>query len=125
MNWKTIRLELSRTEGFPRGSASRSYLIRAPLDEHGSIDVAVVKRNPTLATVHRFWASEPDQDGYLEPVTDGWSFRARANGHTIGRLGVDPLRLDSQITITDPKGGRLPFRVRSIRDIGLSSQARR
>ena len=58
MNWKRIRLELARTEGFPEGSANRAYLLRLPLDSNGFIDEAARSNRPRWATVRRFWPSE-------------------------------------------------------------------
>ena len=124
MTWKTIRLELSRTSTFPNGSAGRAYLIRAPLDEHGSIDPVAVKQNPTEATVRRFWAAEPDQYGQVELANGRWVFRMNGVGETIGRLGPEPIQLHDQITVEDADGTVLPFRVVSIRDLRSPAIAR-
>lgn len=119
MNWKTIRLELASTEEFPQGSASRALLVRVPLDEQGAIDIAAVERNPTQATVRRFWASEPDQYGLVESVDGGWILRyPRANGRSVMRLGSEPLRLNHRLTIEDAHGRQLPFRVAAIQNLG-------
>ena len=123
MNWKTIRLELSKADGFPHGSAGRAYLIRVPLDEDGAIDAAAVERNPSQAPVRRFWASVPEQEGRVEGANDGWAFRMRGNGETIHRLGPEPLRLYHQISIANSHGERLLFRVSSIRSLGSRASA--
>lgn len=124
MNWKTIRLELSRTSEFPRGSASRAYLIRVPLDGRGSIDAAAFMQDPAQATVRRFWAAEPDRYGHLELSDGHWVLRMDRGDGTIDRLGPEPFQLHDQITIEDASGAVLPFRVTSIWDQKFPAIAR-
>ena len=116
MNWKTIRLELGSTPEHPRGSASRAYLIRLPVDEAGIIDEAALRGRPHEATVRRFWPSEPDRAGLVERAGSDWVFRCSRGpkGEKISSLGAGPLRLGGQILVTEGDGRSLPFRVRSI-----------
>ena len=119
MNWQTIRLELGSTPEFPRGSASRAYLIRLPLDEAGAIDEPAFSSSPRDATVRRFWPSEPDRVGHVERAGSGWVFRCSLGpkSETISNLGSEPLRLGGNIFVTEADGRPLPFRVSSIRQL--------
>ena len=120
MSWKTIRLELARTNDFPEGSASRSYLLRLPLGADGLVDPAAVERNPAQATVCRFWPSEPDRAGYVIPTGGGWKFSyepAEVDAQALFHLEGHPLRLGEYVTVTEPDGRQLPFRVASLREL--------
>ena len=114
MNWKCIRLELARTPDFPEGSASRAYLLRLPLDEDGRIDAAAIAAEPGQATVRRFWPSEPDMIGYVIRTEDGWAFSYEpgdADDEAVFHLETHPIRIGEYVTLTEPDGRRLPFRV--------------
>lgn len=122
MNWNNIRLELARTEDFPSGSASRAYLLRLPLDEQGLIEGRSVEVAPARATVRRFWPNEPDMSGYVIRTAGGWalSYRLGENDEeAVSNLESRALRLGEYVTLTEPGGARLPFRVASIRPAGL------
>lgn len=119
MNWKKIRLELARTDGFPRGSASRAYLLQLPMDDDGRIDCAGVEQHPSQATIRRFWPSQPDDFGRL--VHDGGKWVVRWDGGSSGRvarLGAETLHLGEVVVLDDPQAGALPFRVASIAGLG-------
>jgi hypothetical protein len=120
MNWKTIRLELASTPEHPSGSPGRSYLIRLPLDESGTIDGAAMSGRSIQATVRRFWPSEPDRSGVVERGDSGWAFRWNgcANEETVSMLDLRPLRLGGEIIVTQADGRRLPFRVACMRQLG-------
>lgn len=118
MNWKSIRLELARTSEFPEGSASRAYLLRLPLDETGLIDECALKHSPALATVHRFWPNEPDLSGYVIPTPNGWAISyepGEDDDETVFHLETHPIRVGEYITLAEPDGRQLPFRVSSLK----------
>lgn len=116
MIWKSIRLELGTTDGFPRGSPSRAYLIRLPLDEDGAIDKNALEQQPRQATVRRFWPSEPDRVGYAIPAGCGLdlAYDPHLPDGGSGKLESDALRLGECVTLTEPDGTRLPFRVAAL-----------
>lgn len=126
MNWTTIRLELASIPSCPQGSASRAYLLRVPLDEHGLIDREAFEENPRQASVRRFWASEPDQYGQLERADGEWKFRtpSRNGAAAVFRFGPTPFLIGGQIEIEDDEGASLPFRVASIRSLGTFMASR-
>ena len=124
MNWKTIRLELGPTERFPKGSASRAFLLRAPIDETGAIDAEALARNPAQATVRRFWASERDESGPLEQSDGSWVFRPQVgHGGKDYSFGKGPFRADARIIVRQPNGTELPFRVVSVSKLGANIAA--
>lgn len=116
MTWKSIRLELAKSDNFPRGSPSRVYLFRLPLNADGSIDERAVRDLPGEATVRRFWPSEPDLAGYVLPAQRGWdlAYDPFQPGAARGRLESNALRLGDWVMLTEPDGARLPFGVVSI-----------
>lgn len=118
MTWKSVRLELDRTPDFPRGSASRAYLLRVPLDDKGNIEEAELRKAPGDATLRRFWPNEPDLLGYLVRQPDGWGLRPGSPGRAqsaVGfRLPPAPLEMGGSVTLTEPDGRALPFRVAKI-----------
>lgn len=112
--WTIVKLELARTDEFPSGSPSRSYLIRLPLDDDGLIDEAMRKADPARATVRRFWPKEADQSGYVLKVKNGWAFSyavGEEDDEGLFHLENHPIRDGEYLTLTEPDGTRLPFRV--------------
>lgn len=120
MNWKSIRLELARTPDYPEGSPSRAYLLRLPLDEGGLIDAAELDRSPERATVHRFWPNQADLSGYVIHTPRGWAFSyeiGEDDDETVFHLESHPMRIGEYITLTEPDGSRLPFRVAGLKQL--------
>jgi hypothetical protein len=118
MNWKSIRVELACTEEFPRGSAGRSYLLRLPLKEDGLIDEACIKATPADAIIRRFWPNEPDRIGTVKPTPKGLAFSyepADGDDENMFHLEPSPIRLGEYVTLPEPDGTRLQFRVASLR----------
>ncbi len=121
MNWQSIRLELARTSDFPEGSASRAYLLRLPLDDHGLIDASAHGQTPERATVHRFWPNQPDMSGYVIDTPRGWAFSYEigdGDDETVFHLETHPMRIGEYVTLTEPDGQRLPFRVAGLKSLG-------
>jgi hypothetical protein len=117
MEWKNIRLELARTREFPEGSPSRAYLLRLPLGEDGLIDEAALRAMPARATVRRHWPNEADLAGYVIRTPRGWALSYRIgeeDDERIFHLETHPLRPGEYITLTEPDGRQLPFRVANL-----------
>jgi hypothetical protein len=114
MSWKTIRLELARSAGFPNGSASRAYLLHLPLDSGGLVNEDAFRRSPALATVRRHWPNEKDRTGYVIRKKNGWAFSyaiGEEDDEDLFHLERHPLLPGEYVTITEPDGDRLPYRV--------------
>lgn len=125
-DWKIIRLELARTPEFPEGSPSRAFLLRLPLYDDGLIDREEVRRNPAMATVKRFWPNEPDQQGYAIHTGKAWAFSYAAgeeDDEVLFHLETHPLLQGDYVTLTEPDGRQLPFRVTRINGVNGSARA--
>ena len=117
MNWNNIRLELACAPQYPQGSPHRCYLLHLPLEASGMIDEEMVRAAPMRATVRRFWPSQPDLRGYVIRMPKGWAFtyELREGGEeTTFPVDTHPIRIGECITLTEPDGGRLPFRVTNV-----------
>lgn len=118
--WNIVKLELARTDDFPSGSASRSYLIRIPLNDQGLIDEAARASDPGRATIRRFWPNERDQSGYILKSRNGWVFSyavGEEDDENLFHLENHPIRQGEYVTVTESDGERLPYRVASISPI--------
>lgn len=114
MRWTTIRLELARSPGYPNGSPSRAYLLHLPLDGSGLVDEEAFRVAPALATVRRHWPNERDRAGYVIRKKNGWAFSyaiGDADDENLFHLESHPLSPGEYVTITEPDGMRLPYRV--------------
>ena len=117
VTWCLVKLELARTDEFPAGSPSRTYLIRIPLDDDALINEAARKAEPQRATIRRFWPNEPDQSGYILKTKNGWVFSyavGEEDDENLFHLENHPIRAGEYLTLTEPDGDRLPFRVVSV-----------
>lgn len=110
MTWQSIRLELAETRDFPRGSASRVYLLRLPLDPDGAIDGAALAAMPARATVRRFWPSQADLSGNVTRTAEGWAFVYGRGGRVL-QPDLPAFHSGADVLLTEPDGTPLPFRV--------------
>lgn len=120
MNWKSIQLELARTKEFPEGSAARAYLLHLPLDDRGTIDEKALSAAPERALVRRSWPDEPDVSGYVVRTPRGWvlSYRpGEEDDEPVFHLETHRIVPGEYITLTDPDGEHLPFRVVNLRPL--------
>jgi hypothetical protein len=117
VEWKSIRLELARTKDFPSGSATRAFLVRLPINDQGLIDAAALEAEPARATVRRFWPNERDLSGYVIRTPNGWAFSYRKgeeDDEGIFHLETHAIRAGEYVTLKEPDGTELPFRVTSL-----------
>ena len=114
MNWKSIRLELGSTGEFPAGSVSRVYLVRLPLNDQDTIDDEAMKQTPSRAIVQRHWSTEPDERGLVVRADGHWSMRCHGKDRLL-YLDSTPIRLGGQVSVGEPNGDILPFRISSVR----------
>ncbi len=115
MNWRAIRLELGSTRDFPAGSVSRAYLIRVPLDDSDIVDGTALARSAKTATVQRHWSTEADQHGILVSSGSDWTIRCDGGCDRLLHLDGTPMRLGQQVSMVEPDGTVLPFKVASVR----------
>jgi hypothetical protein len=120
VSWQSIRLELDRTEGFPRGSASRAYLLRLPLLSDGAIDEKALAETPERATMRRMWPNEPDCSGHVCRFNYGWACVSGLDGcecPVVSEFQAQPIREGSLIMLTERGGRQLPFRIAKLRPL--------
>ncbi|MBI4183008.1 MAG: hypothetical protein HY521_03290 [Proteobacteria bacterium] len=112
---RTIRLELARTAEFPEGSSHRGYVLVAPLDPDGRIDLDTWRRQRRQCTVRRFWEGDDDDHGRLIRTRDrGWAFSyapGTEDDENIHRLQEHVFRIGEYVSIRQHDGTVLPFRV--------------
>ena len=114
MTWYMIRLDLARTRNFPEGSQEHCYLLRVPLDDRYLIDRDALRAAPERATVLRAWPDVPDLTGYLVHIPRGWAFSyapGEDDDEPLFHLEAHPLRIGEYVTITEPDGTPLAFRI--------------
>lgn len=119
MGWKTIRLELARTQEFPEGSATHAYLLRLPLGSDGLIARDQLRHPDERPAVRRIWPGQNDRVGAVIPVRNGWAFSyhpGEEDDELVFHLENHPLRLGEYLTITEADGEQLPFRVVDLHD---------
>lgn len=120
---KRIRLNLARSKAYPEGSAQHGYEFVAPLDGAGHIDPDAWKANREACVVHRFWANEPIENGYLVRRAGGtsgatWVFDYEKNGSDDDeagyRFGDHAFLPGEYVSIRDEDGEMHTFNVASV-----------
>ncbi len=121
---KRITLHLARDKQHPEGSIRHGYTFVAPLDEAGRIDAAAYAANRGACTVHRFWADEPEQVGWLKHKPGGaggatWGFDYDANKDTDDeyghRFGDHAFVAGEYVSVRDDGGVLHTFRVAGVK----------
>lgn len=117
MDWKTVRLELGSSDAFPHGSVGRAFLLHVPIDNDGRINRGVLEQHPGRATVRRYWPSEPDAFGTIEPCNDCWALQCgKGTKHDVTfLLDAVPLKPNHSVCVRAPDGTMMPFRVANVR----------
>lgn len=115
MNWRSIRLELGSTGGFPVGSVSRAFLVNLPLDDYDVVDRAALVGNPAKATVRRHWSTDPDETGQIVQCGPEWAMRCRGKPDRLLQFDGKPMRLGQEVSVVEPDGTVLPLKVASVR----------
>ncbi|WP_038360977.1 hypothetical protein [Bosea sp. 117] len=120
---KRIRLNLARSKAYPDGSAQHGYEFVAPLDASGHIDLETWKLNRARCVVHRFWANEPIENGYLVRRAGGttgatWVFDYELEGSDDDeagyRFGDHAFQPGEYVSIRDEDGEMHTFRVATV-----------
>lgn len=117
MSLMRIRLELARTPEFPEGSSLHGYEFVAPLSKDDHIDAEEWRAHKDSCEVVRFWGDEPEQTGKLRHVGQGWRFdyeEGDADDEPFFKLDRHALRMGNYVTVTEPGGEQMPFRIVAI-----------
>ena len=117
MAWSVVRLSMARTPAFPEGSSEHAYELVLPLLADGLIDRDAFDAMPARASVMSIWPGEGVRRGAILRQRKGWAFSYRpgdADDEDIFHLEDHPLAAGSYLTLTEPDGERIPYRVVAI-----------
>jgi hypothetical protein len=110
-----IRLELARTPDFPTGSSWHGYEFIAPLTADGHVDANVWNQLKEVCQVTRFWDDDPEEHGQFVHTGRGWSFKypkdSQIERESFFKLDRHRFTPGGYVTITEPNGKQLPFRI--------------
>lgn len=112
----TLRLARNPDAGFPDGDPTHGYVIHAPLDREGRLDVEEWRARRTDCTVRRFTPNHAeDADGWLTRRGEAWRIQYdeadEGPDEALHRLGDHLLRPGEYVTIADPDGEALVYQV--------------
>lgn len=112
----TMRLGRNPDAGYPEGDDAHGYVVVAPLDGEGKLDVELWRENKTRCTVSRFSPEEDERaDGWLTHRGSHWYFRydedEEGPDEPVFRLGDHVLRLGEYLTIHEADGDDLTFKI--------------
>lgn len=125
MTISSVRLELARNPGFPEGSAEHGYEMHLPLAADGHIDIESWRRHRAICTVRRFWGTEAEERGHLMHARDGsWRFTYDLDAdpepdEPIFRFDSHLFKIGEYLTVTEPDGQPMTFRVVEVRPTGI------
>jgi hypothetical protein len=120
---RRIHMTLARTKEHPEGSSRHGYLLVAPLNEAGGIDLAGWQEHRAACTVKRFWGDEPAQHGRLVHAAGGkggarWIFDYAAGTDADDESGF---RFDTHkfvpgeyVSLREPDGDLVTFKVNTV-----------
>ena len=111
-----MRLGRNPDAGFPDGDNDQGYVIVAPLDKDGRLDLDLWRANKADCTVDRF-SSDPAEkaDGWLTHRGSHWFFHYDEEGEgpdePVYRLGDHTLLLGDYLTIHEADGDDLTYKI--------------
>ena len=112
MPWRKLRLELARSPAYPEGSRHHGYLLNAPLDRSGRIDVAAYEAGQNRAVVEEFWADrEPRRGRFVRHRRNLWCFAFGMEEEPIFHFGDHRFVPGEYVTVRDLSGKDLTFRI--------------
>ncbi len=116
MSLTKVVLRLARNPGYPEGDSEQGYVVTAPLDRQGRLDVAGWQAHREECTVVRFKQGEDrDADGMLTHRGGRWYFHydeeREGDDEPVFRLGDHRLAVGEYVTIHESDGRDLTYRV--------------
>ncbi|MCR9268066.1 MAG: hypothetical protein NXI03_10895 [Alphaproteobacteria bacterium] len=111
-----MRLGRNPDAGFPDGDNDQGYVIVAPLDKDGRLDLDLWRANKADCTVDRFSPDPAEKaDGWLTHRGSHWFFHYDEEGEgpdePVYRLGDHTLRLGDYLTIHEADGDDLTYKI--------------
>ncbi|MCU0732435.1 MAG: hypothetical protein MUE84_12730 [Hyphomonas sp.] len=119
MTLRRITLQLARNPGLPAGDPSQGYMIIAPIDAAGQLDVAAWREHRKACRVYRFH-DDPSEaaDGWLTHRGQNWFFHYDEEGEgedeAAFRFGAHVFREGEYITIRHADGEAQTYKVTDI-----------
>lgn len=120
MTWNLVRLTLARTPEFPGGSDEHAYELVLPLIADGRIDAKAFAATPTRATVQRIVPRKGVQSSHILHRQSACAFsyvHGDADDEAVFHLENHPLIEGNYLTLTEPDGDQLPFRVIAVQPL--------
>ena len=123
MSMKRITLRLARNDGFPTGDPLQGYVVVAPLDAGGRIDLPAWQARRKECVVERFHPDAGERaDGWLTHSGSHWRFRYDEEHEGPDepgyKLGEHKFLVGEYVTFAHHGEEPLTYRVTSIEDIG-------
>jgi hypothetical protein len=111
-----MRLGRNPDAGFPDGDDHHGYVVIAPLDKDGMLDVELWRANKEASTVNRFSPDATETaDGWLSHHGTRWFFRydedEEGPDEPVYRLGDHSMRIGDYLTIHEADGDDLTYRI--------------
>lgn len=119
MAFKKIVLRLARNPGYPEGDASRGYIVNAPIDADGKLNIDEWREERSKATVIRF-DPDPEEhaDGWLTHRGSHWYFHydedREGPDEPAYRLGDHKFLVGEYVTISEHGEDPLTYQVTNI-----------
>ena len=111
-----MRLGRNPDAGFPDGDDNHGYVVVAPLDNEGHLDVELWRANKEKCTINRFSPDHTeDADGVLTHRGSHWYFHydepEEGPDEPVYRLGDHLMRLGEYLTIHEADGEDLTYKI--------------
>ncbi|MBL8542506.1 MAG: hypothetical protein JNJ63_01740 [Hyphomonadaceae bacterium] len=110
-----LRLGRNPEAGYPDGNDDYGYVIQAPLDANGKLDAALWREKREHCTVRRFHPHETPADGFLRHRGEHWYIwydeADEGPAEPLIKLGSHELRPGEYVTVREPDGDALTFRI--------------
>lgn len=111
-----MRLGRNPDAGYPEGNDNHGYVVVAPLDKDGHLDVDMWREHRAKCTVDRFSPEGADKaDGWLTHRGSHWFFHYdeahEGPDEPVFRLGDHLLRVGEYLTIHEADGDDLTYKI--------------
>ena len=111
-----MRLGRNPDAGFPDGDDHHGYVVIAPLDKDGKLDIEMWRANKAACTVDRFSPDATETaDGWLSHRGTHWFFRydeeEEGPDEPVFRLGEHSMRIGDYLTIHEADGDDLTYKI--------------
>ncbi len=119
MPLRRITLQLARNPGLPGGDPQQGYMIVAPLDSAGQLDLEAWRVHRKACRVFRFHPDPAEKaDGWLTHRGQNWFFHydeeAEGDDEAVFRFGAHNFREGEYVTIDHPGRAALTYKVTDI-----------